>query len=60
MPFFYFIWLVPFEIDDLSKVTKVRFTPTEVGMHYLNAKYGSDIIPGKDEIDWRILIIDLK
>jgi hypothetical protein len=29
-------------------------------MHYLNAKYGSDIIPGKDEIDWRILIIVLK
>ncbi|CAF3716192.1 unnamed protein product [Rotaria sordida] len=40
---------VPFKIDDASfrsTVKKVRFTPNETGVHYLNAKFGSEIIPG--------------
>ncbi|CAF1050339.1 unnamed protein product [Adineta ricciae] len=37
---------LPCEIDDTTKVTKVRFTPTEPGIHTLNAKFGSDPIPG--------------
>ncbi|CAF0887782.1 unnamed protein product [Adineta steineri] len=37
---------VPFKINDATKVTKVHFTPIESGLHTLNAKFGSDIIPG--------------
>ncbi|CAF1609722.1 unnamed protein product [Rotaria sp. Silwood1] len=40
---------VPLKIDDASfrsTVKKVRFTPNETGVHYLNAKFGSEIIPG--------------
>lgn len=25
---------------------KVRFTPNETGVHYLNAKFGAEIVPG--------------
>jgi hypothetical protein len=35
------------KIDDQSTTKKVYFTPTEIGVHYLNAKFGSDIVPGK-------------
>lgn len=41
--------IVPLKIDDASSrstVKKVRFTPNETGIHYLNAKFGSEIVPG--------------
>ncbi|UJR31815.1 hypothetical protein I4U23_019292 [Adineta vaga] len=40
---------VPLKVDDASSrstVKKVRFTPNETGVHYLNAKFGSEIVPG--------------
>ncbi|CAF4847370.1 unnamed protein product, partial [Rotaria sp. Silwood1] len=38
---------VPIKIDDILTIKKiVRFTPTEIGIHYLNAKFGSDIVSG--------------
>ena len=30
-----------------SVMKRIRFTPTETGVHYLNAKFGSEIVPGK-------------
>lgn len=41
--------IVPLKVDDASsRVTakKVRFTPTETGVHYLNARFGSEPVPG--------------
>ena len=41
--------LVPLKVDDASfraTVKKVRFTSTETGIHYLSAKFGSEIVPG--------------
>ncbi|CAM4758481.1 unnamed protein product [Rotaria magnacalcarata] len=40
---------VPLKVDDASfrsTVKKVRFTPNETGVHYLNAKFGSEVVPG--------------
>ncbi|CAF3415563.1 unnamed protein product, partial [Rotaria sp. Silwood2] len=37
---------VPIKIDDTLTIRKVRFTPTETGIHFLNVKFGSDIVPG--------------
>ncbi|CAF3681830.1 unnamed protein product [Rotaria sp. Silwood1] len=38
---------VPIKIDDILTIKKIiRFTPTEIGLHYLNAKFGSDIVSG--------------
>ncbi|CAF1633249.1 unnamed protein product, partial [Adineta ricciae] len=40
---------VPLKVDDASSrstVKKVRFTPNETGVHYLNAKFGAEIVPG--------------
>jgi len=43
--------IVPIKIDDASSrstVKKIRFTPNETGVHYLNAKFGSEIVPGNE------------
>ncbi|CAM4955218.1 unnamed protein product [Rotaria socialis] len=37
---------VPIKIDDTLKIKKIYFTPTEIGLHRLNAKFGFDIVPG--------------
>jgi hypothetical protein len=45
------LFIVPLKIDDASPrstVKKVRFTPNETGVHYLNAKFGSEIVPGNE------------
>ena len=47
--FISFPWVVPLKVDDASPrltMKKVRFTPTETGVHYLNARFGSEPIPG--------------
>ncbi len=43
----YFILLVPCKIDDTLTIKRVRFTPIEIGLHYLNVKYGSETVPGR-------------
>ncbi|CAF5187759.1 unnamed protein product, partial [Rotaria magnacalcarata] len=36
---------VPIKIDGTLKIKKIYFTPTEIGLHHLNAKFGFDIVP---------------
>jgi len=43
----YFILLVPCKIDDTLTIKRVHFTPIEIGLHYLNVKYGSETVPGR-------------
>jgi hypothetical protein len=43
----YFILLVPCKIDDTLTIKRVRFTPIEIGSHYLNVKYGLEMVPGR-------------
>jgi hypothetical protein len=41
--------IVPLKVDEASPrstVKKIRFNPNETGVHYLNAKFGSEIVPG--------------
>ena len=38
---------MPCKIDDTSTTQRVRFTPTEIGPHSLNVKFGSEQMPGK-------------
>ncbi len=43
--------LVPLKVDEASPrstVKKVRFTPNETGVHYLSAKFGSELVPGNE------------
>ena len=30
-----------------SAAKRIRFTPNETGIHYLNAKFGSEVVPGE-------------
>jgi hypothetical protein len=41
--------IVPLKVDEASPrstVKKIRFTPNETGLYYLNAKFGSETVPG--------------
>ena len=45
----FFSFLVPLKVDDASPKStskKVRFTPNDIGVYYLNAKFGSEPVPG--------------
>lgn len=45
---FFNLKIVPCKIDELSKIKKIHFTPTEIGLYHLNVKFGSDTIPGRN------------
>ncbi len=47
--FLLLLLIVPLKVDEASPrstTKKVRFTPNETGVHYLNAKFGSEVVPG--------------
>lgn len=43
-------------MDEISKIKKLRFTPMEIGKHYLNARFGSDVILGNRKVSCFVLI----
>jgi hypothetical protein len=46
----FFLFIVPLKVDEASPrsaVKKVRFTSNETGVHYLNAKFGAEVVPGR-------------